>query len=101
MPISKEQAMALKHGQVLWHMTIKNSLGEPSRCRVSGKCKTWKTRPDDFRLPVKHGIQRSFYITNHRFQYRDSVVEQESNYMNWCLPELWPVESELFRGVTA
>jgi hypothetical protein len=31
--------------------------------RVSGKCKTWKTRPDDFQLPVKYGMYESLYIT--------------------------------------
>lgn len=31
--------------------------------RVSGKCQTWKTRPDDFRLPVKHGLYESSAIT--------------------------------------
>ena len=26
-------------------------------CRVTGQLKTWKTRPDDFRLPIKHGMR--------------------------------------------
>lgn len=26
------------------------------RVRISGKCQTWKTRPNEFRLPVKHGL---------------------------------------------
>ena len=29
------------------------------RARVTGACKTWKTRPADFRLPVKHGMYES------------------------------------------
>ena len=29
-----------------------------TRVRVSGSCKTWKTR-DDFRLPVKYGMYES------------------------------------------
>ena len=30
--------------------------------RVTGACKTWKTRPDEFRLPVKYGLRDSGYI---------------------------------------
>lgn len=26
-------------------------------CRVTGALKTWKTRPNDFRLPIKHGMR--------------------------------------------
>ena len=31
--------------------------------RASGSCQTWKTRPDDFKLPVKFGLYASTYIT--------------------------------------
>lgn len=37
---------------------------ELKRVRVSGKCKTWKTRPDEFQLPVKYGMYESLYITH-------------------------------------
>jgi hypothetical protein len=45
------------------HVTKKNADGTPMRIRVSGKCKTWKTRPDDFKLPVKYGLYESGYLT--------------------------------------
>lgn len=32
--------------------------------RTSGRCQTWKTRPEEFRLPVKHGLYESGEITN-------------------------------------
>lgn len=32
------------------------------RWRSNGACKTWKTRPDEFRLPVKHGLRDYGYI---------------------------------------
>lgn len=33
--------------------------------RSNGKCKTWKTRPEDFSLPIKHGFNGPYaYITN-------------------------------------
>lgn len=55
--ITKEQAMTHSH---FHHVTAKNSDGTPVRCRANGTCKTWKTRPDDFRLPVKYGIKECF-----------------------------------------
>lgn len=32
--------------------------------RRSGKTKTWKTRPNDWRIPVKHGLYLSHEITH-------------------------------------
>ena len=31
--------------------------GAARRCRANGALKTWKTRPGDFRLPVKYGLR--------------------------------------------
>jgi hypothetical protein len=36
--------------------------GQPITVRVNGKCQTWKTRPDEFRLPVKYGLRDCGYI---------------------------------------
>jgi|ERR1700676_652625 len=61
--ITKEQAMALRHGQELHFGVCKSTTGPrggvkvtQTRVRVSGMCQTWKTRPEDFRVPVKHGM---------------------------------------------
>ena len=72
--ISKEIAVSLKHGQILHHVSVKNADKSPARCRVSGKCQTWKTRPTEFKLPVKHGLRDSFYIT-------------EDNAKDWVFPD--------------
>lgn len=61
--ITKAQAVHLTYRQELHHTTLTSRDGSPVRCRVNGKCTTWKTRPDDFRLPVKHGFRECFYIT--------------------------------------
>jgi hypothetical protein len=58
-----EQIKTLSHGDILEHISVKNADGTPARCRVTGKLKLWKTRPEDFKLPVKHGLYESFYIT--------------------------------------
>ena len=61
--ITKEIAMGLRHSSTLYHKNLQNADKTPKQCRVNGQCKTWKTRPDDFRLPVKHGLYECFYIT--------------------------------------
>lgn len=54
----------LSYRSILCHKVLKNADGTALRCRVNGKIKTWKTRPNDFQLPVKHGLRDCFYI-NH------------------------------------
>lgn len=61
--ITKEIAVNAMIYQTFHHVSLKNADGTPVRCRVNGACKTWKTRPGDFRLPVKHGLKQCFYIT--------------------------------------
>lgn len=60
--VNREFALVVPIGYVLEHIFLKNADGTPARCRVNGKCKTWKTRPTEFRLPVKHGLRNCFYI---------------------------------------
>lgn len=64
--ITKTIAVAAgdKWGQTtFYHLTKRNADGTAVRCRTNSKCKVWKTRPDDFRLPVKYGLKDCFYIT--------------------------------------
>ena len=64
MGVCKGVACAARHGEIFHHISMKNSDGTPLRARVTGKCKTWKTRPLEFKLPVKYGMYESFYITH-------------------------------------
>jgi hypothetical protein len=58
--------------------------------RVNGKCKTWKTRPNNFRLPVKYGFNGPYdYITNYNcdmWHFSDDCPalkgEENENYKN-------------------
>jgi len=61
--VNKTIATTVTLGDIFHHKTAKNADGTPVRARVNGKCKTWKTRPDDFRLPVKYGLRDCFYLT--------------------------------------
>lgn len=75
--ITKEQAIKLGNGEIreeihcTFRQECKKTIGKRGgvqitldRVRVSGKCKTWKTRPNEFRLPVKFGLYQSLAITN-------------------------------------
>jgi hypothetical protein len=57
--ITKEIALTTRNFE---HLALRNADGSPLRCRANGACKTWVTRPLDFRLPVKSGIRGYFYI---------------------------------------
>ena len=50
-----EQAKNLKAGDMIHHVSKKNSDGTPMRAIVTS-IKTWKTRPDDILVSVKHGL---------------------------------------------
>lgn len=84
-PLTKQQAMLAQHATILYHRTRRNSDGTALRARTNGRCKVWATRPDEFRLPMKHGMYEAFYITEH-------------NADNWSLVE--PKYAER-RGVAA
>ncbi len=51
-------------GDRLYHRTKTMADGSPLSVRVMGRCITWKSRPDEYRLPVKFGLSKSFYITD-------------------------------------
>lgn len=59
--VTLEQAQTVG---TFYHKVARNRDGSAVRCRANGKCKTWKTRPGEFRLPVKYGLRDYFYITN-------------------------------------
>lgn len=53
----------LLNGHEFFHRFVTNADGSPARCRKSGALKTWKTRPGQYRQPVKYGLRTSFYLT--------------------------------------
>ena len=65
-PLTMDDVLAVsENGNVVFAMNDKrNADGTCVRWRVNGKIKTWKTRPGEFRLPVKHGMYDFGYITD-------------------------------------
>lgn len=52
--------------------------GKVYRWRRNGKTQTWKTRPDEFKVPVKYGLYQYAYITDanaHMFHTEDSCSD--------------------------
>ena len=45
-----------------YHKAAKNPDKSRLRARRNGKTKYWKTRPDNFKIPVKYGLYQYFYI---------------------------------------
>jgi hypothetical protein len=71
--VTKAQIMALSHGAGL-HFTGRHKCTRTigprggvtenvTAVRVSGQVQTWKTRPEDFRVPVKYGMYESSEVT--------------------------------------
>lgn len=58
--LTKEEAMTARNFE---HMTELNADKTPVRARRNGKTKTWVTRPDEWALPVKHGLKQCFTLT--------------------------------------
>ena len=50
-----DQAKTLKPGDMIHHVTRKNADGSPMRAKVLS-VKTWKTRPTEVLVSVKHGL---------------------------------------------
>lgn len=62
MPITVQQAKMLTRGVVLHHVTAKNADGTPVQARVNGVPQTWKTRHEEVRVPMKHGMYDYFQM---------------------------------------
>ena len=58
------EAKSLRHGQLVYIKGLYNSDGTAARARVTGKVKTWKTRPSDVEVPIKRGMYDSGYVTS-------------------------------------
>lgn len=77
--VTKEQAMNAGYRQNFW---FKSRDGKIKKVYVSGQCKTWKTRPNEFRLPVKFGLYESSAITEYNCQYFANSEDAAKDLVN-------------------
>lgn len=59
--MTRDELIAVKKGTILHENGCTKA--RVVRWKVNGACKTWKSRPDDFSLPVKHGMYVYSHIT--------------------------------------
>jgi len=62
--ISLEAAKNLTHGEIIYHISHRNADQTPQRWRINGKVKTWRTRPQEISIPIKHGLYDYGYLTH-------------------------------------
>ena len=63
---------ALMEGRIFFHKTLKNKDGSQMKAKRNGQNKLWKTRPNEFKIPVKQGLYNFGYI-------------DQDNYLDWTL----------------
>ncbi len=96
--ITREQALQLRHGDELHYGVCQKITGprggvtyKIERWRVNGKVKTWKTRPDEFVVPIKHGLRDCHYLTDvnaHNFHlatdcpvFKQEIIDEPDPYL--------------------
>lgn len=62
--ITKLSIISLPIGSTIYFRMGSNADGSPVRWRINGKVKLWKTRPDEFKVPIKYGLKQCDYITH-------------------------------------
>lgn len=63
MAISLAQAKKLRPGRIMYAIGQYNADGTAMRAKVNGKVQTWKTRPDEVKIPYKRGMYEYGYVT--------------------------------------
>lgn len=67
--LTAEMAKHLPYRKVLAVTGRYNADGTCMRWRVNGAVKLWKTRPNEFRIPIKYGLNGGYdYITQDNYQ---------------------------------
>jgi hypothetical protein len=67
--LTVEKTKILTRGTIIAMNNEKNADGTCVRWRVNGAIKTWKTMPDKFQIPVKHGLRGFGYVTEKNYFY--------------------------------
>lgn len=62
--ITKEQALTLRYGDIIYHVSNRNADGTPQRWRVNGAVKIWKRKSNAhrFSVPLKYGLYVYDYL---------------------------------------
>jgi len=62
--ITLAQAKSLRPGDEIWTVSTNSRKRNPvCRIRINGQPQTWKTRPNEIRIPWKYGLYEYGYFT--------------------------------------
>jgi len=80
------EAKSLVYGNHLYHKKWKNADGSPYKVKVNGKPQTWKTRPNEIRIPIKRGLYEYGHITEHELNewslgYQSRLPKSKSRFI--------------------
>lgn len=64
-PLTVAQVKKMTGRETIYLIGHYNSDGTPMSYRITGKIQFWKTRPNDFRIPVKRGLYEYGEVTPH------------------------------------
>jgi hypothetical protein len=80
------QVKKMKGNETIYMIGHYNADGSPMNYRQNGKIQFWKTRPDDFRIPVKRGL----------YEYGE-VTPRNMDMVTLDVPESIP-KKEVYKG---
>ena len=65
--MTRDQALKLERGDILYHLENRNADGTPQRWRVNGQVRTWKRDKNRIEVPLKHGMYAFAILTPQDF----------------------------------
>jgi hypothetical protein len=77
-PMTLQEAKNLKQHEI-YEIGAYNADGTARRWRITGATKTWKTRPNEFRIPLKHGLYAYGEITHNNYMYFSKTEPEPQN----------------------
>ena len=95
--VTKQELIQLSSGYELHHRYDKNADGSPERWRINGVVKLWKTRPNEFKCPIKRGLKQYGYFTHNEIHHycltaEDVYISEVRELMHGhgtCKPNNW------------
>lgn len=62
------ETLKLTYGRHVYSDAYQNADGSPQVWKITGKPKTWKTRPNEFKIPIKRGLYEYGYLNEGNVQ---------------------------------
>ena len=99
MPVTKEQAITAEefhYGECT--RTVGPRGGVTIKCEVwrrNGVTRYWKTRPDEFKVPIKYGLKNCAYLDQSNASYFHTAEDCPLNAANATTPTQEPTKAPI------